>query len=153
LIRFQGPQIYSAAHVIAWKVFGMTTTTSTQVELEHPYQAAGIVAILLSFVTLAFTLGVLARCGHGSGICLTGTSHVAGDVGLAVFVLLFIVGVALLVYTGSGTVLTRTRTPTAPPVVTNVVVPSTAPAAPTPVTNVYPPAAAAAPATVVVSPR
>jgi hypothetical protein len=131
----------------------MTTTTSTQVNLEHPYQAAGIVAILLSFVTLAFTLGVLSRCGNGSGICLTGTSHVAGDVGLAVFVLLFIIGVALLVYTSSGTVQTRTRTPTPPPAVTNVIVPSAAPAAPTPVTNVYSSTPATPPTTVVVTPR
>jgi hypothetical protein len=131
----------------------MTTTTSTQVDLDHPYQAAGIVAILLSFVTLAFTLGVLSRCGHGSGICLTGTSHVAGDVGLAVFVLLFIIGVALLVYTGSGTVQTRTRAPTPPPAVTNVIVPSAAPAAPAPVTNVYSTTPATPPTTVVVTPR
>jgi hypothetical protein len=132
----------------------MSTTTSTHVELEHPYQVAGIIAILLSFVTLAFTLGVLARCGGGTGICLSPTSHAAGDVGLAIFVLVFVVGIALLAYTGSGTVMTRTRTPTPPaPVVTNVVVPAAAPAAPAPVTNVYPMAPSAPPTTVVVTPR
>jgi hypothetical protein len=131
----------------------MSTTTSTRVDLDHPYQAAGIGAILLSFVTLAFTLGVLARCGKGTGICLTGTSHVAGDLGLAIFVLLFVMGIALLVYTGAGTVMTRTRSPTPPPVVTNVIAPSAAPVAPAAVNNVYPQAPAAPPTTVVVTPR
>jgi hypothetical protein len=133
----------------------MSTISTTRVDLEHPYQAAGIVVILLSFVTLAFTLGVLARCGGGSGVCFDASAHAAGSVGLVIFALVFILGVALLAYTGSSASFqTQVKAPAPPtPVVTNVITP--APAAPTTpaVTNVYGAPAAPVPTTVVVAPR
>jgi hypothetical protein len=136
----------------------MSMTTNTRVALEHPYRVAGILLILLSFVVLAFSLGVLARCGAGEGVCFDTSSHAAGDAGLAIFVIVFIIGIACLVYTGSvATFSTSTRVapPSAPstPTVTNIYPQA---AAPQPsVTNVYPQAAPMAPAatTVVVTPR
>jgi hypothetical protein len=130
----------------------MSTVTTTQVDLEHPYRAAGIVAVLASFVVLAFSLGVLNRCGGGKGVCFDVATHASGDAGLIIFVLLLIVGVGLIAYTGSvATFETRVRAPPAPvaPSVTNVVVPAAAPASP--VTNVYPSPPPAT--TVVVAPR
>jgi hypothetical protein len=129
----------------------MSTISTARVDLEHPYQAAGIVAILAAFVTLAFTLGVLARCGGGRGVCFDTATHAAGDAGLVAFVLLFVVGVALLAYTGSiASVRTRTREPPAP--VVNNILPQPTAAQP-PVTNVYPQAAVAPATTVVLAPR
>ena len=133
-----------------------TTTTNTQVELDHPYWGAGVVSVILSFGVLAFSLGVLDRCGGGSGICLSPSSHPSGDAGLILFVILFIVGIGLIVATGTGAMRTQTtsRDPPAPPPsppVTNVF---PAAAAPQPaVTNVYHETpAAAAPTTVVITP-
>jgi hypothetical protein len=119
----------------------MTTTTNTSVELEHPYWGAGLVAVILSFGVLAFALGVLDRCGGGTGICISPSTHASGDAGLIAFVILFIVGVALIATTGSGQVRTQTtrRDPPAP-AVTNVF-PAAATPTPAPTvttTNVYP---------------
>jgi hypothetical protein len=136
----------------------MSTITKTQVDLEHPYRAAGVIMVLLSLVVLAFSLGVLARCGGGEGVCFDTATHASGDAGLVIFVLTFIIGVALIAYTGStASFQTRSRTPTAPapaaPAVTNVF-PQSAPAAQPAVTNVYPQTPTPAPATtVVVAPR
>jgi hypothetical protein len=128
----------------------MSTTTNTRVDLDHPYWGAGVVAVLLSFGILAFSIGVLARCGGGSGLCFDTASHASGDAGLVAFVVVFIIGIALMVTTGTASVMTRTRTAEPPaPSVTNVYTPAPAPA----VTNVYPQAPAAAPATVVVTSR
>lgn len=105
--------------------------------------------VLLSFGILAYSLGVLARCGHGTGLCFDTATHASGDAGLVAFVVVLIIGVALMVTTGSASVMTRSKTsePSAP-AVTNVF-PAAAPAQPV-VANVYP---AAPPATtVVVSP-
>jgi hypothetical protein len=114
--------------------------TKTRVELEQPYRTAGILSVLASFVILGFTLGVLSRCGNGSGICLDYATHAAGDAGLILFVMFLIVGVALIAYTGSATSYsTRTVTPVAPaPPATTVVLPQSAAASPAPVTNVFP---------------
>jgi hypothetical protein len=134
----------------------MSTITTTRVNLEHPYQVGGIIMIVLSFLILAFSLGVLARCGGGEGLCFDTSGHAAGDAGLVIFVITFIIGVALIAYTGdTASFNQRTRTPETPapqtPSVTNVYPQA---AAPQPsVTNVYPQAAAPAPTTVVVSPR
>jgi hypothetical protein len=130
----------------------MTEVTNTRVELEHPYRIAGIISVLVSFVILGFTLGVLARCGGGRGICLDPTSHAAGDAGLLLFIVFFIVGIAMIVYSGStGWMTTRTESPKpAAPAVTNVF--PAAPASAPPVTNVYPQAPAAPATTVVVTP-
>ena len=93
----------------------MSTVSTTRVDLEHPYQTAGILVILASFVTLAFTLGVLARCGGGRGVCFDTATHAGGDAGLVLFVLLIVVGVALLAYTGStASFRTRITPPGAP---------------------------------------
>jgi len=128
----------------------MSTTTNTRVDLDHPYWGAGLVMVLLSFGILAFSLGVLARCGHGTGLCFDTATHSSGDAGLVAFVVVLIIGVALMVTSGTASVMTRTRTQEAP-AVTNVFTPAPAPA-PT-VTNVYPQAPAAPPATVVVTAR
>jgi hypothetical protein len=131
----------------------MSETTSTRVELEQPYRVVGIIMVLASFVILAFTLGVLARCGGGEGVCFDFATHSGGDAGLILFVITLIVGVALIAYTGSATsVVTRTETeaPAAPS--TTVVLPQATPAQP-PVTNVYPQTPAAPATTVVVAPR
>jgi hypothetical protein len=138
-----------------------STTTTTNVTLEHPYRIGGIVAVLLSFGVLAYSLGVLARCGMGRGLCFDTTSHAAGDAGLVVFVVTFIVGVALYIYTGeTASFQTRARPPETPKVaaspVTNVFPQAPAPAVAQPnVTNVFPaqPAPASAPSvTYVVAP-
>jgi hypothetical protein len=139
----------------------MSTTTTTNVNLEHPYRAGGVVAVLLSFGILAYSLGVLARCGMGRGLCFDPASHAAGDAGLVAFVVTFIIGVALIVYTGStASFQTRARppaTPTAAPSTTTNVFPQAAAASPQPaVTNVFPaqaaPAAAAPSVTYVLAP-
>ncbi|MCI4364992.1 MAG: hypothetical protein L3K10_02875 [Thermoplasmata archaeon] len=114
---------------------------------------AGVILVLLSFVVLAFSLGILARCGHGEGLCFDTPTHAAGDAGLVLFVLSFIIGVALIAATGStASFQTRTKTPeAAPPLITNVY-----PAAPAPqptVTNVYPQAPAPQPRVTNVSPK
>jgi hypothetical protein len=128
----------------------MSTTTNTRVELDHPYWGAGLVAVLVSFGILAYSLGVLARCGHGTGLCFDTATHSAGDAGLVAFIVVFIIGVALMVTTGSAAIQTRTRTEETPkPSVTNVITPAPAPAPA--VTNVYPSAPAAPPTTVVVA--
>jgi hypothetical protein len=128
----------------------MPTITRTQVDLEHPYRVAGIIMVLLSFVVLAFSLGVLARCGGGEGLCFDTSTHGAGDAGLVIFVITFIVGVAFIAYTGDTASFTQ-RTETPRPAVTNVF---PAAATPAPAVNVYPVAAPVAPATtVVVAPR
>jgi hypothetical protein len=131
-----------------------TTITNTRVDLEHPYRVAGIILVVLSFVILAFSLGVLARCGGGEGLCFDTSGHAAGDAGLVLFVITFIIGVALMAYTGStASFQTRSRTPepvAAPtPQVTNVY--SQAPAAPPTVTNVYPQSTPSPATTVTVS--
>src|SRR5580658_3422621 len=99
----------------------MSTTTNTSVELDHPYWGAGLIAILASFGVLAFALGVLDRCGGGSGICFSPATHASGDAGLVAFVILFIVGVALIATTGTGAITTQsTRRDPPTPAVTNV---------------------------------
>jgi hypothetical protein len=113
----------------------MTTTTTTNVNLEHPYRTGGIIAVLLSFGILAYSLGVLARCGMGHGLCFDTTSHAAGDAGLVAFIVTFIIGVALIVSTGdTASFRTPVKAPEAPK------------AAPSTVNNVFPQQAAAAPA-------
>jgi hypothetical protein len=133
----------------------MTSITTTNVDLEHPYRGAGIVAVVLSIGVLAFSLGFLARCGGGKGLCFDFATHASGDLGLIAFLLLFIIGVALIVYTGStASFATRTKTPAppAPPVQsTTNVFPQAAAPQPT-VTNVYPQAPANPSTTVVVNP-
>jgi hypothetical protein len=127
--------------------------TRTRVELDHPYRVVGIILVILSFITLGFTLGALARCGNGNGVCLDYSTHAAGDAGLILFVLFLIVGVALIAYSGSATA-TSTRTlprmapPAAPAPSTTVVMPQAAPAAPAVVTNNVSPPAVVVPATV-----
>jgi hypothetical protein len=122
--------------------------TRTHVELDHPYRVAGIILVLISFVTLGFTLGALARCGNGSGVCLDYSTHAAGDAGLILFVLFLIVGVALIAYSGSATATsTRTVPQAAPTPSTTVVMPQSAPAAPAVVTNNVSPPVVVAPAT------
>jgi hypothetical protein len=130
----------------------MTTTTNTTIQLERPYWGAGIIAVILSFGVLAFSLGVLDRCGGGSGICVSPSTHASGDAGLIIFIVLFIIGVALIATTGTGEIRTRVTTRDPPsPTVTNVFPPA---AAPTPaVTKVYvQPAAEPAPTLIVVPP-
>jgi hypothetical protein len=120
----------------------MSTTTTTNVNLEHPYRTGGIVAVLLSVGILAYSLGVLARCGMGHGVCFDTATHAAGDAGLVAFFVTFIIGVALIVSTGdTASFQTKPRAPEAPK------------AAPAPVTNVFPqaPAAAAQPSSVIVN--
>jgi hypothetical protein len=115
---------------------------------------AGILTVLASFVVLGFTLGVLSRCGGGRGVCFDYGSHAAGDAGLILFVILLIVGVALIAYTGSATAIsTRTEIREAPtPPSTTVVLPQAA-AAPQPsVTNVYPQAPETPATTVILAP-
>jgi hypothetical protein len=114
----------------------MSTTTNTRVDLDHPYWGAGLIMVLLSFGILAFSLGVLARCGHGTGLCFDTASHASGDAGLVAFIVVLIIGVALMVTSGTASVSTRTRTPEPPaPIVTNVITPAAAPA-PAPATVV-----------------
>lgn len=124
----------------------MTTTTSTrQVALDHPYWGVGVALIIIAFVVLAFSLGVLSRCpGSGHGVCLDlkTTNHVLGAAGLILFVILLIVGIVLLVYTGARTFTAQTTTATAPAPAPTVIVPpaSAAPTTPPPTTvNVNPP--------------
>jgi hypothetical protein len=132
----------------------MTTVTSSRVDLEHPYRVGGIIMVLLSFGVLAFSLGVLARCGGGSGICLDYASHSAGDFGLIAFIGLLIIGVALIAYSGTANIVT-TQTETVAPVAApepSVTVVNPSVAAPQPaVTNVFPaaPASAETPSTTV----
>jgi hypothetical protein len=135
----------------ARKVTGtMSTTTNTRVELDHPYWGAGLVAVLLSFGILAYSLGVLARCGHGTGLCFDTATHASGDAGIVAFVVVLIIGVALMVTSGTASISTRSRTREPPaPVVTNVITPAAAPAPA--VTNVYPQAPSAPTAVVVTS--
>lgn len=120
--------------------------------IDHPYRAAGAVLIVLGVILIAFDLGVLARCGNGEGLCFDVASHGTSDAGLVLFFVLFMVGVALLVY-GRGTSSTYTRTdpPAAAPAVSPVTVVNTqpvqrevyvaspAPQAPTTVVTVTPP--------------
>ena len=130
----------------------MSTVTNTRVDLDHPYWGVGLFLTLVSFGILAFSLGVLARCGHGSGLCFDTATHSAGDAGLIAFVVVLIAGVALMATNGSATVMTRTKTRDPPtPVVTNVITPASAPQPA--VTNVYPSAPAAPATTVVVTPH
>jgi hypothetical protein len=131
----------------------MSSTINTRVELDHPYWVAGLIAVLASFGILAFSLGVLSRCGRGSGLCFDTAAHASGDAGLIVFVVVLILGVALMLNTGSTAVTTRTKNPDPPAaVVTNIYTPAPAPAAN--VTNVYPETPATPPTTVAAtSPR
>ncbi|MFZ0891874.1 MAG: hypothetical protein WB778_10205 [Thermoplasmata archaeon] len=133
-------------------------TTENRVELEQPYRAVGIFMAVVSFIILGFTLGVLARCGGGSGVCFDPSTHAAGAAGLVLFVIFLIIGVALIAYTGSATTFsTRTSIPEVPtpPASTTVVLPQAAVMAQPAVTNVYPqapvaPEAPIAPTTTVV---
>ncbi|MHB8352340.1 MAG: hypothetical protein ACYDFT_06625, partial [Thermoplasmata archaeon] len=84
----------------------MKTTTNTDVELEHSYWGAGLVLILASLGVLAFSLGVLNRCGGGSGVCFSPATHASGDAGLILFVVLFIIGIALIATTSSAGAIT-----------------------------------------------
>jgi hypothetical protein len=126
----------------------MSTTTNTRVELDHPYWGAGVIAVLVSFGILAFSLGVLNRCGHGSGVCFDTATHASGDAGIVAFVVVLIIGVALMVTSGTASISTRSRTRDPPTPIVNVVSPAASPAPS--VTNVYsqPPAT---PSTVVVT--
>jgi hypothetical protein len=130
----------------------MSTTTDTRVDLDHPYWGAGLVMVLISFGILAFSLGVLARCGHGTGLCFDTATHASGDAGIFAFVVVFIIGVALIATSGTASITTQTKTQEPPaPAVTNIITP---PAAPQPaVTNVYAQAPAEPATTVVVTPR
>ncbi len=117
-----------------------TSMSSSRVDMGHPYQAIGVLLIVVAFGILAFSLGVLARCGGGTGVCFDIKSHASGDAGLILFVIALIAGVACLAATGSEAIVTtRTRTteaPAAAPSVTNVFPQPTTPAPV--VTNVYP---------------
>jgi hypothetical protein len=137
----------------------MPTITSTTVELEHPYRVGGAILALVSFAILAFSLGFLSRCAEGRGLCFDTQGHAAGDAGLVAFILVFIIGVALMAYTGStASFTTRTKTPeavVAPTASVTNVYPQAAlppPTLPPTVTNVYTQAPPAAPATTVIVP-
>jgi hypothetical protein len=112
-------------------------STSTQrTTVDHPYQGFGIVLMVLAVILVAFDLGVLARCGQGSGVCFDTSSHGTSDAALVGFFVLFFIGLMLLVYTEAGSSVTRTESPRASPPVM-IVNPASAPA-PTPVTVVAP---------------
>jgi hypothetical protein len=130
----------------------MSTTSNTRVDLDHPYWGAGVVAVLLSFGILAYSLGVLARCGHGTGLCFDTATHGAGDAGLVAFVVVLIIGVALMVTSGTASIQTRTNTP-APPAPSMTIVNTPTPAPAPVVSYVVPQAPVAPPTTVVVTSR
>ena len=126
----------------------MTTTTQRLTE-EHPYWGAGVVLIVLSLGLVAFGLGVLARCGQGEGVCFDTATHGTSDAALVGFFLLFVIGIALVVF-GEGTVTTtRSESPRAPPAQVNVITPVPAPVAPAPATFVINTAAPSPPPTTV----
>jgi hypothetical protein len=130
----------------------MPTITRTNVNLEHPYRTIGIIVVLLSFGVLAFSLGVLARCGGGEGLCLDAPTHGAADAGLVTFVVTFVIGIALIAYTGA-TASFQTTTPTpkaATPTVTNVYAQPATPRTTVMTVSSETPAPVAAPATTVV---
>ncbi|MGC2033975.1 MAG: hypothetical protein WA761_00845 [Thermoplasmata archaeon] len=124
-------------------VTGSSTTTRQSFRVDHPYWIAGVVVIVISFIILAFDLGTLYRCGHGNGICISGTGHTTGEIGLLVFAIVFIIGIVLVMYTAASAVTTQTTTPVVQPVVSSppvTIVPPAAPPTSAPTTvNVNPP--------------
>jgi hypothetical protein len=133
----------------SWSTSMATTTQRTTVE--HPYLAAGILLMLVALVLMAFDLGVLARCGGGEGICFDVASHGTSDAALVAFIVLFFVGILLVMFTESGSTVTRTESaPRAPPQVT-VVTPAAAPAPANITINTPAPAPVAPPAMVTVN--
>jgi len=119
-------------------------TTTQQVSLEHPYKVPGILLMVVSVIVIAFDLGALETCGHGTGICVDWATHRAATAALIVFFILFMVGIVLIVYTGASTTIRSVTTrvpsesPPAPPPVT-VVAPSSAPPSSPTTVNVNPP--------------
>lgn len=118
-----------------------TSTTTGQVQLEHPYKVPGALLVIASLILIAFDIGYLETCGNGHGICVDFTSHRVGTAALIGFFIVFVLGVVLLLYTGASST-TTTQTATTPPA---------APPPQSPVTVVNPPAQSA-PSTVNVTP-
>jgi uncharacterized iron-regulated membrane protein len=119
-----------------------TSTSSQEIALKHPYWVGGVVLIIISLILLGYSLGFLVRCGAGRlGICLDFSTHAFGTAALALFVVLFIVGILLLLYTGGATVTTSTTTPVfvTQPAVTVVPTQSAPPPASPTTVNVNPP--------------
>ena len=86
----------------------------------------GIILVILALILVAFDLGVLARCGGGTGVCFDTSSHGTSDAALVGFFLVFIIGLVMIMYTESSSSVTQTRD--SPPNVTVV-----SPVAPAPV--------------------
>jgi hypothetical protein len=129
----------------------MPSTTQRLTE-EHPYVGAGVVLIILSLGLIAFGLGVLAQCGHGSGVCFDPATHATSDGALVGFFVLLIIGVAMVLYQEGSVTTTRTDSPPAPTPQVNVITPAAAPIAPAPTTFVVnSPAPSPPPSTVTIS--
>jgi hypothetical protein len=94
------------------------TTITQRVNAEHPYQAVGIVLLILALILVAFDLGVLARCGQGEGLCFDTSTHGTSDAALVGFFVLLVIGVALIMYTEASSSVSTTRD--SPPNVTVV---------------------------------
>jgi hypothetical protein len=85
--------------------------------------------MIIALVMVAFDLGVLARCGGGSGVCFDTATHATTDAALIGFFVLFIIGLMLILYTEAGSSTTRTESaPRSAPQVTIVNPPAAAPA-------------------------
>jgi hypothetical protein len=116
----------------------VTTTSTTNagaVGYYHPYRAAGVVLVIIGILFIAYDLLVYARCSVGRGVCFDLHTHMANDIALLLFFIVFLIGLALLAYTAPSMVVSR-QTVSAP-VAPAPVAPATAPAAGTTV-NVYP---------------
>ena len=110
------------------------STTTQRVSAEHPYQTLGIILVILALILVAFDLGVLARCGGGSGVCFDTSSHGTSDAALVGFFLVFVIGLVMIMYTESSSSVTSTRDSPS-----NVTVVAPAPSPPSTTVTVSPP--------------
>ena len=118
-----------------------TSSTTEQVQLDHPYKVPGALLVIASLILIAFDIGYLETCGNGHGVCVDFTTHRVGTEALVAFFVIFVLGVVMLLYTGASSTMTTQTTATPP----------AAPPPQSPVTVVNPPAQSA-PATVNVTP-
>jgi hypothetical protein len=126
-------------------------TTTQRLSVTHPYQGIGIALIVVSLILIGIGIGVFARCGNEEGVCFDVATHGTSDGALVGFFVLFVIGVALAMYSAGSVAVTRTESPpAAPPQVTVVSAPASPPAT---VVTVNPPAASPPPATVTVNSR
>ena len=122
-------------------------TTTQRTTVTHPYSTLGVIVMIAALVLVAFDLGILARCGAGEGLCFDAATHGTSDGALVAFFILFFVGLTLVLYTDTGTSVTRSESPR--PSAPQVLVVN--PAAPASVTvNANPPAPVSSPTVVTV---